>query len=57
MEDKINSYQKRYKKATQKRLRTGSSAKQEMFYLDVLRHVEHLGDYSLVISQALKRIR
>jgi len=57
MEEKINTYQKRYKKATQKRMRTGSAVKTEMFYLDLLRHIEHLGDYSLVISDALLEMR
>jgi phosphate:Na+ symporter len=57
MEEKINAYQKRYKKATQKRMRTGSAVKTEMFYLDVLRHIEHIGDYSLAISQSLTAIR
>jgi len=57
MEEKINGYQKRYKKATQKRLRTGSPVKTELFYLDLLRHIEHIGDYSLLISQALVQMR
>ncbi len=57
MEAKINAYQKRYKKATQKRMRTGSAVKTEMFYLDILRHIEHIGDFSLVISQALMQVR
>ncbi|NBC30025.1 MAG: Na/Pi cotransporter family protein [Spirochaetes bacterium] len=53
MEKKLNKHQKRYKKAAQKRLRTGSSVKAELFYLDLIRHLEHLGDFSLEISQAL----
>lgn len=53
METRLNKHQKKYKKAAQKRLRTGSSVKAELFYLDLLRHLEHLGDYSLEISQAL----
>lgn len=57
MEEKINEYQKRYKKASQKRLRTGSAVKAELFYLDILRHLEHLGDFSLVLSQALSQVR
>jgi phosphate:Na+ symporter len=57
MEEKINAYQKRYKKATQKRMRTGSAVKTEMYYLDILRHMEHIGDYSLVLSEALVHMR
>jgi phosphate:Na+ symporter len=57
MEEKINAFQKKYKKAAQKRLRTGSAVKAELFYLDILRHLEHLGDFSLNISQALKEMR
>ncbi len=57
MEDKINAYQKRYKKATHKRIDTGSAVQTEMFYLDILRHIEHVGDYSLVISEALVPMR
>ena len=57
IEARINDYQKRSKKAAQKRLRTGSAVKAEMFYLDVLRHIEHIGDYSLHISHALTAVR
>ena len=57
MENRINAVQKRYKKATQKRMRTGSAVKSEMFYLDLVRHIEHIGDFSLVISQALTQMR
>ncbi len=57
MEDEINAMQKSLKKAARKRIRKGASVKAELFYIDVLKHIEHIGDFSLAISQALTRIR
>ena len=57
MEETINGYQKRYKKATQKRIKTGSPVKAELLYLDILRHIEHVGDFSLNISESLVQMR
>jgi phosphate:Na+ symporter len=57
MEEEINAAQRDLKRRSQKRIRRGSSAKAELYYIDVLRHIEHIGDYSLAISSALTRIR
>ena len=57
IENKINERQKELKRASQKRLRKGRSVKAELFYIDVLRHIEHIGDFSLAVSEALTRIR
>jgi phosphate:Na+ symporter len=57
MEERINATQKSLKKSAQKRIRRGGSVKAELFYIDTLRHIEHIGDFSLAISEALTRIR
>ena len=57
MEDQINKYQKKLKREAQRRIRKGSNVKQELFYIDVLKHIEHIGDFSLAVSQSLTKIR
>ena len=57
IEEHINARQKELKKAAQKRIRRGGSVKAELFYIDVLRHIEHIGDFSLAISEALAKTR
>ena len=52
IEDRINARQKELKRAAQKRIRLGGSVKSEQFYVDVLRHIEHIGDFSLAIAEA-----
>ncbi len=54
MEKKINSMRNKLKKSSLKRLKTGGSVEGEMLYVDIVRHIEHIGDFSLNITQALK---
>jgi phosphate:Na+ symporter len=56
-EQQINKVQKKLKKNSRKRLKTGASVNTEMFYIDVLRHLEHLGDFSLIVSRSLAQLR
>jgi phosphate:Na+ symporter len=56
-EQEINKVQKKLKKNSRKRLKTGASVNTEMFYIDVLRHLEHLGDFSLIVSRSLAQLR
>ena len=39
-----------------KRLAKGSNAKAELLFMDIAKHLEHIGDYSLNISQALEQL-
>ncbi|MFP4562810.1 MAG: Na/Pi cotransporter family protein [Spirochaetia bacterium] len=57
LENSIDDCRDTYKKASRKRLKGGSSVKSELLYLDFLKHIEHIGDHSLNISQALRQIR
>jgi phosphate:Na+ symporter len=57
LEKSIDASRDTYKKTSRKRLKSGSSVKSELLYLDFLKHLEHIGDHSLNISQALRQIR
>jgi len=56
LENKIDEFRDRLKKATQKRLQEGSDVNSELLYLDLLKNFEHIGDNSLNIAQALRQI-
>ncbi|MBN1327470.1 MAG: Na/Pi cotransporter family protein, partial [Candidatus Cloacimonetes bacterium] len=56
LERKINILRDSLKKGAQHRLQTGSNVKSELIYLDLLKHFEHIGDYSLNIAQALRQL-
>ena len=36
------------------RLAKDSDAKSELIFIDIIKHLEHIGDFSLNISQALQ---
>ncbi|MDP8322852.1 MAG: Na/Pi cotransporter family protein [Candidatus Stygibacter australis] len=56
LEKKINSSRDELKKASQKRLQAGAEVQGELLYMDLLKHFEHIGDNSLNIAQALRKI-
>lgn len=56
-EDKINDYRDRLKFDAQSRLKDGSDVKSELLYIDIVRHIEQIGDHSLNVAQALRQIR
>ena len=55
-EDRINSFRDELKKASRKRIKAGGDVKSELMYLDFLKHIEHIGDFSLNISRALRQV-
>ncbi len=58
IENEINNIRKKYKHNARERITTGKSDIQaELLYIDLLRHFEHIGDYSLNIAQALRSVR
>ena len=57
IENKIDNFRNDLKEASQERLQKGSNVVGEILYMDILRHIERIGDYSLNISQALRLIR
>lgn len=56
IEHLIDTYRNDLKSASQERLQKGSNVVGEILYMDILRHIERIGDYSLNISQALRQI-
>jgi len=53
MQEQIDSYRKELKKTARKRLESGADVKSELLYIDMIRHIEKLGDRSFAISEAL----
>jgi phosphate:Na+ symporter len=56
LEKEINNLRDNLKKSVQYRLQAGGDVKGELLYLDLLKHLEHIGDNSLNIAQALRNI-
>lgn len=53
-ESKIDKLRNQLRKRSRKRMEEGEGAiKHELFFMDILRHAEHLGDFSLNIAEAL----
>ena len=55
-ENKIDDIRNKLLDSSQKRLSNGSNPKSELIFMDMIKHLEHIGDYSLNISQALEQI-
>lgn len=56
-ERKINESRNLLKDSAQERLQKGSAVKAELLYIDVVRHIEQIGDHALNVAQALRQIR
>ena len=56
LEAKVDRQRKSLRKKSRKRIQTGSDVKAELLYLDVVKHLEHIGDYALNIAEALRQI-
>jgi len=56
LERKIDASRNSLKKAVQQRLQEGSDVKSELLLLDIVRHIEHIGDYSLNIAEAMRAV-
>jgi phosphate:Na+ symporter len=54
MESKMESFKKSLKKEVRKNLKSGADIKGELLYLDIVRHIDQIGDYCLNIAQALR---
>ena len=55
-EEEIDNLRNKFLDTSRERLSTGSNPKAELLFLDIVKHLEHIGDYSLNISQALEQI-
>ncbi|MCK9288341.1 MAG: Na/Pi cotransporter family protein [Sphaerochaetaceae bacterium] len=56
LEEKINKMRNTLKQSASKRLQDGSNVRSELLYIDIVRHVEQIGDHSLNITQSLNRL-
>ena len=57
MEDQIDMFRKNLKKIARKRLEQGANVKAELLYLDVIRHIEKMGDHAFSISESLSQTK
>ena len=55
-ENKIDQMRNDLIDSSRNRLSKGSDAKSELLFMDIVKHLEHVGDYSLNISQALEQL-
>ena len=53
-ENKIDDMRNRFIEESGKRLGNDSNSKLELIFIDIIKHLEHIGDFSLNISQALE---
>ena len=56
LEEEINGMRNSLKKSSQTRLQEGGNVKGELLYIDLIRHIERIGDYSINIAEALRQI-
>lgn len=54
LEKSINKQRKSLKKRAQQKMTGGENIKGELLFIDMIRYIEHIGDYCLNIAQALK---
>jgi phosphate:Na+ symporter len=55
-ENNIDDIRNKLLDSSRNRLSKGSNPKSELLYMDIIKHLEHIGDYSLNISQALEQL-
>ena len=53
-EDEIDEMRNKFIKESGERLSKESNAKSELIFIDIIKHLEHIGDFALNISQALE---
>ncbi len=53
LEEQIDLFRKNLKKIARKRLESGADVKSELLYIDLVRHIEKIGDCAFSISEAL----
>ena len=57
LETEIDKQRKLLRKASRKRMQKGSDVKSELLYLEIVKHLEHIGDYSLNIAETLRQLQ
>ena len=57
LETEIDNQRHILRKKSQLRLQDGENVKGELLYIDIIRHMEHIGDYAMNIAEALRHLR
>ncbi len=57
LEEEVDRYRHTLHKAARTRIKAGSDVKAELLYMDMVRHIEKIGDHLLNIAQALRAIQ
>ncbi len=57
LETEIDNQRIILRKKSQYRLQDGENVKGELLYIDIVRHMEHIGDYAMNIAEALRHLR
>lgn len=57
LEREIDNQRRILRKKAQHRLQDGESVKGELLYIDIIRNMEHIGDYAMNIAEALRHLR
>ena len=56
-EDSIDNIRNQLMDSSRNRLPKNTNSKSELLFMDIVKHLEHIGDFSLNISQALEQIK
>ncbi|HEY9054649.1 MAG TPA: Na/Pi cotransporter family protein [Rectinemataceae bacterium] len=54
LEERIDAFKKQLKKSARRRLKDGADVKAELLYIDLIRHIEKMGDCAYSIAQELR---
>ena len=57
LEMEVDNQRQILRKKAQTRLQEGKNVKGELLYIDIVRHIEHIGDYAMNIAEALRHLR
>jgi phosphate:Na+ symporter len=55
-EKQVNKGRASLKKSAQKRLQDGAEVKGEILYIDMVEHIEKIGDYLLDVAECLRQL-
>lgn len=57
IEQQIDKSRNTLTKSARKRLRKGGNVKSELLYIDIVRHLEHIGDYAINVAESLRTMK
>ena len=57
LEDRIDDFRSALRKKSRKRLQTGADVKSELLFMDVVRHIEKIGDHAYGVAHALRELK